>query len=223
MDRLWTIGHSTRDWSVFTGMLIEAGIVTLVDVRRFAGSRRHPQYSGEAMARALPESGIAYVPLPALGGRRRPRQDSPHTAWRNASFRGYADYMDTPPYRDAREHLEHMARLAPTAVMCAEAMWWQCHRSLIGDDFKARGRVAASRTPTVRPRVWSMAGSTIRPRSTTRSPRCSDALHCVGVAVHGRTAMISSSPLGGAPCPFIPRRAATPRSAGSPSCARPCR
>lgn len=136
---VWTIGHSTREWEVFVAMLKEAGIRTLVDVRRFAGSRRNPQFSGEAMARALPEAGIDYVAMPDLGGRRPPRKDSPNTAWRNASFRGYADYMDTTAYRQARAQLAAFARSEPTAVMCAEALWWQCHRGLISDDFKADG------------------------------------------------------------------------------------
>lgn len=136
---LWTIGHSTREWDVFVAMLREAGIGVLADVRRFAGSRRHPQFSGETMSRALPQAGIDYLPMPDLGGRRPPRKDSPHTAWRNSSFRGYADYMETAPWQDARDRLDAIARERRTAVMCAEAMWWQCHRGLIADDFKARG------------------------------------------------------------------------------------
>ena len=136
---LWTIGHSTRDWPTFLGMLTQAGIVNLVDVRRFAGSRRHPQFSGEAMAEALAQAGILYVPMPELGGRRTPAPDSRNTAWRNAAFRGYADYMATAPYRQARDRLASLARQARTAVMCAEAVWWQCHRGLIADDFKASG------------------------------------------------------------------------------------
>lgn len=136
---LWTIGHSTRDWDAFVGMLDGAGVATLVDVRRFAGSRRNPQFSGEAMAAALPGAGIAYVPMPDLGGRRRPLPDSPNAAWRNAGFRGYADYMDTAPWQRARDALAGLALAGPTAVMCAEAMWWQCHRALIADAFKAAG------------------------------------------------------------------------------------
>lgn len=136
---LWTIGHSTRDWPTFLGMLTQADIVNLVDVRRFAGSRRHPQFSGEAMADALAQAGILYVPMPELGGRRAPAPDSRNTAWRNAAFRGYADYMATAPYRQARDRLASLARQARTAVMCAEAVWWQCHRGLIADDFKASG------------------------------------------------------------------------------------
>ncbi|MGH8075794.1 MAG: DUF488 family protein [Lysobacter sp.] len=139
MPTLWTIGHSTRPWEVFVTMLTDAGITAVVDVRRFAGSRRHPQFSGETMTRTLPEAGVAYLPVPELGGRRTPRADTVNVAWRNASFRGYADYMDTAAYQDATMRLAHLAGAQPTAVMCAEAMWWQCHRSLIADDFKARG------------------------------------------------------------------------------------
>jgi len=136
---LWTIGHSTREWQVFVDMLQQAGIAALVDVRRFAGSRRNPQFSGDAMARTLPESGIEYLPMPDLGGRRKPEPDSPNDAWRNASFRGYADYMATAPWQAARDRLAEVATGRRTAIMCAEAMWWQCHRALISDDFKARG------------------------------------------------------------------------------------
>ena len=146
---LWTIGHSTRPWEEFTGMLQAAGIATLVDVRRFAGSRRNPQFSGEAMARALPEAGIEYLPMVDLGGRRRPSPDSRNDTWRNTSFRGYADYMETRPWQDARDALAAVALDRPTAVMCAEAMWWQCHRALISDDFKACGwTVLHLMTPT---------------------------------------------------------------------------
>lgn len=136
---LWTIGHSTREWEVFVGMLQEAAITTLVDVRRFAGSRRNPQFSGELMATELPNAGIEYVPMPDLGGRRKPEPDTRNTAWRNASFRGYADYMETAPWRRARERLAALAEQQRVAVMCAEALWWQCHRGLIADDFKADG------------------------------------------------------------------------------------
>ena len=136
---LWTIGHSNREWTVFTGMLAEAGIAVLVDVRRFPGSRRNPQFSGEAMSKALPQVGVDYVPMPDLGGRRKARPGTHNTAWRNESFRGYADYMETAPWRQARERLAQLAAQRRTAIMCAEAPWWQCHRGLIADDFKADG------------------------------------------------------------------------------------
>ncbi|GAA4867402.1 DUF488 domain-containing protein [Luteimonas vadosa] len=139
MRTLWTIGHSTRDWRAFVDMLQSAGITTLADVRRFAGSRRHPHFGGETMRQALPAAGIGYLALPELGGRRPPREGSGNTAWRNAAFRGYADYMQQPEYADARGRLEETAARSPTAVLCAEAVWWRCHRGLIADDFKVRG------------------------------------------------------------------------------------
>ena len=138
-DTLWTIGHSTRPWDLFVSMLAEAGIEVLVDVRRFAGSRRNPQFSGETMAQTLPVAGVDYMPMPDLGGRRKARPDTSNTAWRNASFRGYADYMETGDFAAARARLMDIAHARRTAVMCAEAMWWQCHRALISDDFKSRG------------------------------------------------------------------------------------
>ena len=139
VSTLWSIGHSTRPLDELVAMLREAGVVRLGDVRRFPGSRRNPQFSAESLARTLPQAGIEYVPMPGLGGRRPPWPDSPHTAWRNSSFRGYADYMDTPGFSCGRERLMALATEKRTAVMCAEAPWWRCHRSLISDDFKARG------------------------------------------------------------------------------------
>lgn len=137
--RLWTVGHSTRDWDAFAALLTAAGIETVADVRRFAGSRRHPQFSGAAMAQALPRAGLRYVAMPELGGRRPAQPDSRNTAWRNASFRGYADYMATPEYAAARDRLCDLALRSRTAMLCAEAVWWRCHRGLIADDLKARG------------------------------------------------------------------------------------
>jgi uncharacterized protein (DUF488 family) len=136
---LWTIGHSTREWGEFIAMLREAGITCLVDVRRFAGSRRNPQYSPSAMASALQAEGIEYLPMPGFGGRRKPRADSPNGAWRVAAFRGYADYMATGEFVQARTQLLQLAGDRRCAVMCAEAVWWRCHRRLIADDFSARG------------------------------------------------------------------------------------
>jgi uncharacterized protein (DUF488 family) len=136
---LWTIGHSTRGWEVFAGMLQEAHITALVDVRRFPGSPRNPQFSAETMAREMPPTGIAYIPMPELGGRRKVDPHTRNTAWRNDSFRGYADYMATDGYRQARDRLAVLAAAQSTAIMCAEAVWWQCHRGLIADDFKADG------------------------------------------------------------------------------------
>ncbi len=136
---LWTIGHSTRGWDEFVAMLLASGIETLVDVRRFAGSRRNPQFSPDTMAPALASAGIRYWPLPALGGRRPALPDSPNTAWRVDAFRGYADHMASAEYVAARDALMRVALRERTCVMCAEAVWWRCHRRLIADDFVARG------------------------------------------------------------------------------------
>ena len=136
---LWTIGHSTRDWETFLGMLQEAGIQVLADVRRFAGSRRHPQFSRDVMPHALAHAGIRYLPLPAMGGRRSADPGSRNTAWRVPAFRAYADHMASDDYADARARLMAAALAAPTCVMCAEALWWRCHRRLVADDFLSRG------------------------------------------------------------------------------------
>jgi len=136
---LWTVGHSTRTWEDFVALLGEAGIECLVDVRRHAGSRRFPQFSSATMAQAAPDAGFEYLPMPEFGGRRTPRKDSPNGAWRVAAFRGYADYMATDAFVAARERLMALAQGRRSAVMCAEAVWWQCHRRLIADDFTARG------------------------------------------------------------------------------------
>lgn len=136
---LWTVGHSTRTLDAFLAVLADALIGTVVDVRRFPGSRRHPHFAGDALACKLPRAGVAYVPMPALGGRRAPRADSPNTAWRNPGFRGYADYMESAEFGAAVARLATLARTTRTAVMCAEALWWQCHRGLIADRFKVDG------------------------------------------------------------------------------------
>ena len=138
-NSLWTIGHSTRAWAEFVALLRESGIETIADVRRHAGSRRNPQFAPEAMAPALAEAGIRYWPLPALGGRRKAMPDSPNSAWRVEAFRGYADYMASTEYIHARDALMQTALHERTCVMCAEAVWWRCHRRLIADDFVARG------------------------------------------------------------------------------------
>jgi uncharacterized protein (DUF488 family) len=138
---LWTIGHSTLPVDEFLAHLRAHGVSQLVDVRRHAGSRRHPQFNPDALRASLESAGVRYVALPDLGGRRKVRPDSPNTAWRNASFRGYADYMATPEFAAALARVAELAAAAPTAVMCAESLWWRCHRSLIADAFKAAGSV----------------------------------------------------------------------------------
>jgi uncharacterized protein (DUF488 family) len=108
-------------------------------VRRFPGSKRHPQFSQDALAASLAGEGIGYHWLPALGGRRRARPDSPNTAWRNAAFRGYADHMESSEFSEGLGELLSLAADARTCLMCAEALWWRCHRALISDLLCARG------------------------------------------------------------------------------------
>ena len=136
---IWTIGHSTRSLEEFLALLADNGIEALADVRRYPGSRKFPHFNAEALARALNAAGIEYAPFPELGGRRKPRADSPHTQWRNAAFRAYADYMDTPEFHAGIERLAALARAKRTAVMCSEAVWWRCHRRLISDWFTTHG------------------------------------------------------------------------------------
>jgi uncharacterized protein (DUF488 family) len=115
------------------------GIRALIDVRRFPGSRRHPHFGREQLDALLRARDIEYAWMPELGGRRSPRKDSPHTGWRVEGFRGYADYMDTPEFGSALLQLIGVARARPTVIMCAEILWWQCHRRLISDALLARG------------------------------------------------------------------------------------
>lgn len=139
MSRLWTIGHSTLTRDTFIADLRAQDIAMLVDVRRYPGSRRLPWTERTLLAEALAGQGIGYVHMPALGGRRSPVEGSPHTAWRSMAFRGYADHMDTPAFNTALEKLKEIANAHPAAIMCAEALWWNCHRGLIADRLKADG------------------------------------------------------------------------------------
>ena len=138
---IWTIGHSTLDIESFLALLRANEIRALADVRRFPGSRRHPQFGQTNLAASLAAAQIEYFHLPELGGRRRARPDSPNTAWRNAAFRGYADYMMSAEFQTGIARLLEIAAARRTAIMCAEALWWQCHRSLIADFLKAGGHV----------------------------------------------------------------------------------
>jgi uncharacterized protein (DUF488 family) len=136
---LWTIGHSTLAIEDFIDRLQSFSIGTVADVRSFPGSRRYPQFNKENLRASLAAKGIEYAHLPELGGRRRARADSLNMAWRNESFRGYADYMETEDFVSGISRLLTMADKDRTAIMCAEAVWWRCHRSLISDYLKARG------------------------------------------------------------------------------------
>src|SRR5438309_11980507 len=140
ISRLWTIGHSTRNIDDFISLLEENGIKLLADVRSLPGSKCHPQFNKEALAESLSAQGIRYEHFPELGGRRKPKPDSRNSAWRNASFRAYADYMETEEFHTGVERLLALAgEPGPAAIMCAEAVWWRCYRSLISDYLKARG------------------------------------------------------------------------------------
>jgi uncharacterized protein (DUF488 family) len=134
-----TIGHSTRSLEEFVALLRGEEIELVADVRRYPASRMHPHFNGEALRQSLAEAGMRYEGYPDLGGRRAPAAGSSNTRWRNAAFRGYADYMETPAFQDALTQLMAAAADARTAIMCAEAPWWRCHRALIADALKARG------------------------------------------------------------------------------------
>ncbi len=136
---IFTVGHSTHSLEEFVDMLKAHSIAQLVDVRTIPKSRRVPQFNAESLAAALPKLGIEYVHLKTLGGLRHAKKDSVNTGWRNASFRGYADYMGTDEFRQGIERLLELARTKRTAIMCAEAVPWRCHRSLIGDALLVRG------------------------------------------------------------------------------------
>jgi uncharacterized protein (DUF488 family) len=136
--RIWTVGHSTRSGDEFNGILLQHEIAALIDVRSFPGSRRYPQFNKAQLSVALASAGISYLHLPQLGGRRRPSPTSKNTAWKNSSFRAYADHMESKEFQNGIVDLLKVAGEKRTAVMCAEALWWRCHRSLIADFLKAK-------------------------------------------------------------------------------------
>ena len=136
---IWTVGHSTRPIEEFLETLKSFELQVLIDVRTFPGSRRYPQFNKANLSASLKASGIEYIHLPELGGRRRAKPESLNMAWRNESFRGYADYMETEEFHRGIERLLEITRVNCTAIMCAEAVWWRCHRSLISDYLKAKG------------------------------------------------------------------------------------
>ncbi len=136
---VWTVGHSTRTLDAFVALLEAYRIEAIADVRSFPGSRRYPHFGSDALAESLPARGIGYHWLPKLGGRRKAQPDTPNTAWRNASFRGYADHLSSAEFAEGLAELLTIASAKRTALMCAEAVWWRCHRSLISDVLKLRG------------------------------------------------------------------------------------
>ncbi|HWF38869.1 MAG TPA: DUF488 domain-containing protein [Candidatus Acidoferrales bacterium] len=136
---IFTVGHSTRPIEEFIELLRANGVKQLIDIRTIPKSRRNPQFSSEALAASLAQADIDYVHMKALGGLRHPRKDSVNLGWRNESFRGYADYMQTPEFNTALEAAIRLAAQKRTALMCAEAVPWRCHRSLVSDVLLSRG------------------------------------------------------------------------------------
>jgi len=136
---IWTIGHSTFSIEDFIARLRSFQMELLVDVRSFPGSRRYPQFNQESLKLSLERVGIRYEHFRELGGRRRARPDSLNVAWRNESFRGYADYMETDEFHAGIKRLLDLAAHQRVAIMCSEAVWWRCHRSMISDYLKAKG------------------------------------------------------------------------------------
>jgi uncharacterized protein (DUF488 family) len=139
MKTIYTIGHSTRSITEFIALLEAFSIKVLADVRNYPGSKRYPHFNKEALEHALKKHHILYVHIKDLGGRRRPVENSHNSAWRNESFRGYADYMETGEFLQAIKDLESFATKKNTAIMCSEAVWWSCHRAMISDYLKSTG------------------------------------------------------------------------------------
>ena len=139
MKKIFTVGHSTHHIEEFLAMLHSFEVRTLVDVRRLPGSRRHPQFDQENLKISLEEAGLRYLYFADLGGRRKAKKDSKNTRWNNVSFKGYADYMETEQFKNVLVELEKTALASTTVYMCAEVLWWRCHRSMISDNLKAKG------------------------------------------------------------------------------------
>jgi uncharacterized protein (DUF488 family) len=136
---VYTVGHGARDLETFLDLLARANIGRLVDVRTAPGSRKHPHFAKDALSASLEDRGIEYEWRKELGGWRRARPDSRHTAIRSPGFRGYADHMETEEFRTVRDRLIETAARTPTTVMCAESLWWRCHRRMLADAFVAAG------------------------------------------------------------------------------------
>jgi len=139
---IFAVGHSTRPIDEFVALLDANGIKQLIDIRTIPKSRHNPQFNGDTLAKSLRAVGIRYLHMKELGGLRRAKPDSINLGWRNASFRGYADYMQTPEFAEALERAIKLAATRPTALMCAEAVPWRCHRSLVADALLVRGIAA---------------------------------------------------------------------------------
>ncbi len=152
---VFTIGHSTRPLEEFIALLSAYRVTLLVDIRLVPASRRFPQFVQAALAMSLASAGVDYLHLKDLGGRRTPRVDSPHSGWRSRSFRGYADYMESSPWAAAMATLLARAQTATSALMCAEALPWRCHRQLVADALVTRGATVGKSSVEV---DWSATG-----------------------------------------------------------------
>ncbi len=170
--QIWTIGHSTCSRQEFLERLVAYDVRAIADVRRFPASRRHPQFNATVMRDWLAEAKVEYRWYEALGGRRTPSSDSVNTAWRNTSFRGYADYMQTDEFAVAFRELLDFAAQHRTAVMCAEQMWWSCHRALISDALTFRGIEVIHIIDVIRMKVhpYTSAASIIDGRLSYEAP-----------------------------------------------------
>lgn len=138
-ETIWTIGHSTRPFETFIALLDHYQIQAIADVRRHPGSRRLPQFGSDVLGQALADHDIRYIWIPELGGRRRAALDTVNTGWRNSSFKGYADHMVSSEFEDGMEKLTALATIHRTAMMCAELLWWRCHRALVSDLLRFNG------------------------------------------------------------------------------------
>lgn len=136
---IWTIGHSNRSIEAFIDLLSSFDIELVVDVRQYPGSKKYPHFNKEHLKSFLTQTGIDYLHMAELGGRRKPARDSPNVSWKNDAFRAYADHMETEAFAKAIIQLELVANASRTAYMCSEAVWWSCHRSMISDKLKANG------------------------------------------------------------------------------------
>ena len=160
---IYTIGHSTHSADAFLALLRMHGVTQLADVRTMPMSRRYPHFNRDSLEKFLAASGIRYRHLGGLGGLRKPKRDSTNTAWKHPSFRGYADYMETEAFERAFRELVVFASADPTAVMCAEAVWWRCHRQLLADALLVQG------VP-----VWHIVGASAKPHEMSAFARIRD-------------------------------------------------
>jgi len=135
--KLWTIGHSTHSLDEFVAMLQSFNVECVMDIRRFPSSKKFPHFNKDNLEKSIPEHNIQYIHFEELGGRRKAKSDSKNTTWRNTSFMGYADYMETAEFKEGLENLKKIAIQKRTAIMCSEAVWWRCHRSMVSDTLKA--------------------------------------------------------------------------------------